>query len=901
MNILKATKKICVMFLMSQVFLCQLCLAENYYIDATGGNDSNIGTTPTAAWKTIRRIKSIELFPGDSILLKRGEMWREELRINYSGTHERPITVGAYGAGHKPILNGADLHNTDNWTIDSTNIWVTDYSRENTIIVIDDILYLPVSSKELLIACKYYIDESNDKLYVYSTDDPDNHAVELSARHDGIFINTQQYINIDNIKCQYFYMHAFFLYGPQANGFCTISNCEAYCNRVHGITAYNGHSHNTIENCTSSYNGINLYTHKSNYNTFRNNVSHHAIRYRITGSYTDGTGFGNEESDYTMFEGNTVYKTDAANGVEIYYGEDVTFCRNLIYNNGHHGIVVDYASGTTNIYYNVVFNNGEVTYPESCYGILVWKNNSGNINIYNNVIYNDADHAHGFLWDSGRIDAKNNIVYIKNSLKSCIVIDGTATYTNDYNILYGNNVVNGSCGINSMSLDPLFVDHTNQEFHLQSTSPAINSGIDVGLTEDFWGNPIKGLPDIGAFEYQGGSSALPPSIQSVTINPSSGWVGIGDTVAITVRTVNNETGLDASLATINGSLIKLSDQGNGTYTGIYTVQSGDSNGVNIEATGITLTGEGGTSVSASSSGSTLRVDAQSPVISAIELVPSQGWLCNGDTVTVIVRTDPAETELTTSMANINSYTIPLEDNGDGTYRGIYTVQAGHPQGRNLAAQNIILTDTAGNSSLPASSSVSTLSVDTEAPVISSVTLSPDAGQVIPGDQVVVHVFTTPPEMGLNGTVEFNGKTILLEDISDGIYRGVYTVNVSDTPASNAQATNALLSDAAGNTSKSSNSPITDLRIVPNGSNDELPKISSVEISPDRGWVKTGDTVQIKVKAETPKSGMTASPASINGKIIPMEPLIIQSDAYHVTEVPGTFIGNYIVEVNDAQG
>ena len=31
--------------------------------------------------------------------------------------------------------------------------------------------------------------------------------------------------------------------------------------------------------------------------------------------------------------------------------------------------------------------------------------------------------------------------------------------------------------------------------------PAINTGVDVGLTEDILGNPIVGLPDIGAYEF----------------------------------------------------------------------------------------------------------------------------------------------------------------------------------------------------------------------------------------------------------------------------------------------------------------------------------------------------------------------------------------------------------------
>jgi hypothetical protein len=40
------------------------------------------------------------------------------------------------------------------------------------------------------------------------------------------------------------------------------------------------------------------------------------------------------------------------------------------------------------------------------------------------------------------------------------------------------------------------------DYHLLSTSPAIDAGTDVGLTTDYAGNPIYGAPDIGGYEYQ---------------------------------------------------------------------------------------------------------------------------------------------------------------------------------------------------------------------------------------------------------------------------------------------------------------------------------------------------------------------------------------------------------------
>jgi len=63
-----------------------------------------------------------------------------------------------------------------------------------------------------------------------------------------------------------------------------------------------------------------------------------------------------------------------------------------------------------------------------------------------------------------------------------------------------------SIGSTFQSGDPLFTDGSGNyslatDFMLQPSSPAINAGVNVGLTTDYAGNPIVGLPDIGAYEY----------------------------------------------------------------------------------------------------------------------------------------------------------------------------------------------------------------------------------------------------------------------------------------------------------------------------------------------------------------------------------------------------------------
>ena len=82
---------------------------------------------------------------------------------------------------------------------------------------------------------------------------------------------------------------------------------------------------------------------------------------------------------------------------------------------------------------------------------------------------------------------KNNIVYCNGGSdfekKVQIQDDGTGTIKS-----------------NNLITDPKFVDAANNNFKLQSGSPAIAAGTDLGLSQDIDGSPVlQGIaPDIGA-------------------------------------------------------------------------------------------------------------------------------------------------------------------------------------------------------------------------------------------------------------------------------------------------------------------------------------------------------------------------------------------------------------------
>ena len=128
--------------------------------------------------------------------------------------------------------------------------------------------------------------------------------------------------------------------------------------------------------------------------------------------------------------------------------------------------------------------------------------------------------------DAGAVSVVNGNADFTN----CIVYDNPGTYSDDINIGFGGSAdINYSnlsmpdyaTGSNNIEQDPLFVN-TGNDFHLQSESPCIDAGTDVGL-------PFLGdAPDMGCFEFDPvgidnkeieSISIYPnPTVQSIFIN-----------------------------------------------------------------------------------------------------------------------------------------------------------------------------------------------------------------------------------------------------------------------------------------------------------------------------------------------------------------------------------------------
>ena len=94
------------MMLLVGCFLIACSSTECYYMDSIAGDDSNSGTSPSRAWKTLDRLNKQEFKPGDKILFKSGTEYIGSFSPKGNGTDKAPIIVDKYGVGENPILNG---------------------------------------------------------------------------------------------------------------------------------------------------------------------------------------------------------------------------------------------------------------------------------------------------------------------------------------------------------------------------------------------------------------------------------------------------------------------------------------------------------------------------------------------------------------------------------------------------------------------------------------------------------------------------------------------------------------------------------------------------------------------------------------------------------------------------
>lgn len=504
----------------------------NAFHVASNGNDANSGSL-SAPWKTIAKINGRTFAAGDNILLRRGDMWREQLTIPASG-----ITIGAYGTGAKPIINGADIKTgwVQGYTNVNGNIWGTS-SMEKSMVVINGIIYEETAGlNQLTSPNKYFIKKAStpDSVYVYSTVDPDNLVAEVSKRYFCIatnsLFNSKKNVTIDGIEVRYAARAGIYFEGPSANpstvfnGNSVVKNCLAYANREFGMCHVDHYDNILFEDCEANFNGNGLYSWEADEGTFRRCSTANQIHYEGITAFTDGGAIQGYRSDNWIVE-NCYSINDydaihidcggvAANGIMRY--NKVFNSRAGNPNTPTMGVGTSGAGSKIQIYYNLLVNGASAALE--CYSTM-----QGKVEFYNNTIYIKAGSGTDgtvYLKNGANFTFKNNIITREGAARGFHTVLYPQMSVNDYNVYWNYPPVTTNQfyyqryyatihawrigtgqDMNSLVVDPMFINRIS-DWSLQAGSPAINKGVNVGLTKDINGNPIVGLPDCGAFEKQ---------------------------------------------------------------------------------------------------------------------------------------------------------------------------------------------------------------------------------------------------------------------------------------------------------------------------------------------------------------------------------------------------------------
>ncbi len=445
-----------------------------FYVDATNGNDSNDGRSPSNAWQTISKVNGESFVPGDTILFRRGETWTGTvLIISDSGKKNAPIWIGAYGSGALPKIDGNDVSNC--FYINGQNhIWIKDLD-----------LAQGYDAGLILIDCGY-IHVENLKVHDHG--------------NDGLLIDNSHHVDVYGGE---------YYDGYSRTGTAVVSGIEIM-DGSHDVFVVGAITRNQADGGM----GITIHSHSGEampYNiTIRNCISKN----------NDGHGI-------------QVYKQDdTADG-----DKNIRIEANVLINNTLEGIRIYKSGGAANYPYGVkVYEN--YSYGNSRYAYwfegdnLTIRNNifrgRGFISackimrFWNNTLYFETGAGLYPLYiqnaRSEDIDVKNNITFCTTAGGMAVGVATGVTGSEidiDYNLYhldaeaitalrwhwlgtsYGwaDWLTNSGQDANSPTpADPIFVDASKDDFKLQAGSPAIDKGIDVGLPF------VPPNPDLGRWE-----------------------------------------------------------------------------------------------------------------------------------------------------------------------------------------------------------------------------------------------------------------------------------------------------------------------------------------------------------------------------------------------------------------
>jgi hypothetical protein len=200
-------------------------------------------------------------------------------------------------------------------------------------------------------------------------------------------------------------------------------------------------------------------------------------------------------SNNNLIEHTEFYNNNQGYGITN-YNADPPFPSNNIYRNNY----IHNNGNNVSTTFGVVLTSGV---DNQFYNNLVINNANGISTNLQQFIYNNTVYGNGIGFDCG--------AYCYSAINS----DSQASSKN--NIIFNNSINSisgGAYSSNNLTTNPNFVNAAGNDFHLQSSSLAINYGANLysqGVTTDFDGvaRPTSGAFEAGAYEYGGTNTCNP--------------------------------------------------------------------------------------------------------------------------------------------------------------------------------------------------------------------------------------------------------------------------------------------------------------------------------------------------------------------------------------------------------
>ncbi len=485
--------------------------ATNYYISAKGDDFAN-GLTTKTSWKTIEKINNSSFSPGDSILFKRGDAWREGQALfglsNGTGGHH--IVFGAYGKGAKPlILASKDVSSKTFWTKSSENIWkttskvnITTTYATRTKQIIPDVANLIFNNEKSIGFKKRFLTDlkaqgdfnlnlADTLLYLYSAINPSKYYKKIEATgirncENNIEVINGHYLTFSNLDIRYSKNNGLFLRNCSN---VEISNCdfswiggcyyplESFflgtspnpARMGNGVQLWMGNSDITVRNCNFdqvydagiSPQGVGKIYTIHNLKMHHNLINNCFYSFEFWGHELGSTG------DSIFFENNTCL--NAGKGWSTAQRPDKNRCAHLQFS-------------TSKMAFKNVFIRNNI-FDESVCFCSDGKEESDGSNT-------DA------VWEAFTMDY--NCYYQSSGDKQIVRWRGGAAKGGGDYFMSDLNAFQTKTGkeLHTIFADPMMTPKGT----LKSDSPAIDAGINVGY-------PFSGKsPDIGAFEFTVGSN-----------------------------------------------------------------------------------------------------------------------------------------------------------------------------------------------------------------------------------------------------------------------------------------------------------------------------------------------------------------------------------------------------------